>query len=82
MLPERFSFPRTMTFILLFLLVGSRLFPEMVYSIAYAQDTPYSPSQVIEAVNALRMGGWLVPAQRSSGADAGSAAWRLAVTPE
>lgn len=56
MLHERFSFPRTMTFILLFLLVGSR-FPEMVYSIAYAQDTPPSPSQVIEAVNALRMGG-------------------------
>lgn len=61
MFPKRFSIPRTLTFIFLLLLVFSRLFSEKIYSIAYAQDTPPSPAQVIEAVNALRIDAGLYP---------------------
>lgn len=61
MFPTRFSFPRTLARILLLLLVCSRLFSEKTFSIAYAQDTPPSPSQVIEAVNAQRIEAGVYP---------------------
>ena len=61
MLLKRFSFPRTLTFIFLLLLVCSRFPAEKAISIAYAQDTPPSPAQVIEAVNALRIEAGLYP---------------------
>ncbi len=61
MLLKRFSFPRTLTLIFLLLLVCSRFPAEKAFSIAYAQDAPPSPAQVIEAVNALRIEAGLYP---------------------